>query len=71
MFPSSSPIPPSNDRDRAAVTTTSVLSIVLTSSSLAAARPQIEQLLRNELHDVARQTIADHKRDGDDAGGDQ
>jgi hypothetical protein len=52
MFPSSSPIPPSNDRDRAAVVTTAILQIVAASSSPLSARLQIEAYLRDEFPDV-------------------
>jgi hypothetical protein len=69
MFPSSSPIPPSNDRDRAAVTTTVVFQIIQSSSSPQSARLQIEAYLRDEIADIVRQTIADRER-GDDAGSD-
>jgi hypothetical protein len=69
MFPSSSPIPPSNDRDHASVMATGVFHIIQLSSSPQSARLQVEKYIRDEVFGIVRQTIAD--RDDDDAGGDQ
>ena len=48
-----------SNHDCAAVVTTAVLQLVLSSSAPAAARGRIKDLLRTEFADVQRQAIAD------------
>jgi hypothetical protein len=48
-----------SNHDRAAVVTTAVLQLVLSSSAPTEVRDGIEALLRNEFADVERQAIAD------------
>ena len=60
---SSSPtaVPPSSDRDRAALVATTLLQIVVSSSALQSARFQVEALLRDEFADTERQINAERK----------
>lgn len=54
-----------SNRDRAAVTTTATLQLILSSSAPAAARDPIEALLRDELADIEHKAIADRRIDDD------
>jgi hypothetical protein len=54
-----------SNRDRAAVVTSAVLQLVLSSSAPTAVRDQIEALLRDEFIDAQRQAVADRGLDGD------
>jgi hypothetical protein len=54
-----------SNRDHAAVVTTAILQLILSSSAPTAARDPIEDLLRTEFDDVRRQAIADRRLDPD------
>jgi hypothetical protein len=54
-----------SNRDRAAVVTSAVLQLVLSSSAPTAVRDQIEALLRDEFIDAQRQAVGDRGLDGD------
>jgi hypothetical protein len=62
MFSSSSPIPPSAHRDRAAVTAPTVMQIVFTSSTAQVMQQRIENFLRDEFHDIARPSRRESRR---------
>jgi hypothetical protein len=49
--------------DRAAVVTTAVLQLILSSSAPMAARNRIEALLRDEFADIERQAAAERNSD--------
>ena len=54
--------------DRAAVVTTALLQVILSSSTpQSGLRLHVEELLRDEFDDVKRQAIADHELGDDDA----
>jgi hypothetical protein len=56
-----------SNRDHAAVVTTAILQLILSSSTPTAARDSIEDLLRAEFDDVRHQAIADRRLEDPDA----
>lgn len=60
-IPTSMVIPPSSNRDRAALVATTILQIFVSSSALQSARFQVEALLRDEFADTKRQIAAERQ----------